>query len=160
MFDIGQHAAGHHSQEFLIETHQPNENKTMTMNRKIAKRPHQIVECVAEFIKDGDLEGVVSMFHPDVRVAMDPAGPPVRGHDGVREIFKDFVANRVNLKGTVSGEMINGDTAILQGEWTIEDDDGNTLMGGVSTEVAKQLDHGGWVYFIDCPISVPIPVRD
>lgn len=132
----------------------------MTTARKIAERPHQIVERVKEFIKDGDLEGVVSMFHPEVRVAMDPAGAPLEGHDGVREIFKDLVANRVNLKATVSGEMINGDTAILQGEWTMEDDDGNTVMGGVSTEVAKQLDHGGWVYFIDCPLSVPEPARD
>ncbi|MEM9522788.1 MAG: nuclear transport factor 2 family protein [Pseudomonadota bacterium] len=130
-----------------------------TTQRKIAERPHQIVERVAEFIKDGDLEGVVSMFHPDVRVAMDPDGAPMVGHDGVREIFKDFVANRVNLKGTVSGEMVNGDTAILQGEWTVEDQDGNTLGGGVSTEVVKQLENGGWTYFIDCPISVPKPVR-
>ena len=127
--------------------------------RKIAERPHQIVERVAEFIRQGDLEGVVSMFHPDCRIAMDPAGKPMQGHDGVRAIFRDFVANRVNLKGTVSGEMINGDTAILQGEWTIEDDEGNTLGGGVSTEVVKQLDHGGWAYFIDCPIAVPEPVR-
>lgn len=34
-----------------------------TTQRKIAERPHQIVERVAEFIKEGDLEGVVSMFH-------------------------------------------------------------------------------------------------
>ncbi|MDW3182741.1 nuclear transport factor 2 family protein [Roseobacter sp.] len=127
--------------------------------RKIAERPHQIVERVAEFIKDGDMDGVVSMFHPDCRVAMDPDGAPMEGHAGVREIFKDFVANRVNLKGTVSGEMINGDTAILQGEWTVEDRDGNTLGGGVSTEVVRQLENGGWTYFIDCPTSVPKPVR-
>lgn len=125
--------------------------------RKTAKRPHQIVERVAEFIKEGDLEGVVSMFHPDCKIAMDPEGCPMEGHDGVRSIFADFVARRLNLKGSVSGEMINGDTAILQGEWTIEDDEGNTLGGGVSTEVAKQLSNGGWTYFIDCPIAVPTP---
>lgn len=132
---------------------------TTTTKLKIAERPHQIVERVAEFIKQGDLEGVVSMFHPNCRIAMDPAGEPLTGHEGVRTIFKDFVAARVNLKGTVSGEMINGDTAILQGEWTVEDSAGETLGGGVSTEVVKQLDHGGWTYFIDCPISVPAPVR-
>lgn len=126
---------------------------------KIAEHPHQIVERVADFIKEGDLEGVVSMFHPDCRIAMDPDGTPMKGHEGVRSIFTDFVANRVNLKGTVSGEMINGDTAILQGEWTVEDKDGHTLGGGVSTEVAKQLDNGGWTYFIDCPIAVPKPQR-
>lgn len=132
---------------------------TNNAERKIAERPHQIVERVAEFMKAGDLEGVVSMFHPDCRIAMDPEGEPMEGHAAVREIFKESVANRVNLKGTVSGEMINGDTAILQGEWTMEDDNGNKLGGGVSTEVVKQLEHGGWAYFIDCPISLPKPVR-
>ncbi|MEL7111886.1 MAG: nuclear transport factor 2 family protein [Pseudomonadota bacterium] len=130
----------------------------MTQHR-IAERPHQIADCVAEFIRNGDMEGVLSMFHPDCRVAMDPDGEPMEGHDGVREIFRDFVANRVILKPTVSGEMINGDTAILQGEWTIEDHDGNILGGGVSTEVAKLMDNGGWAYFIDCPIRVPKAVR-
>ena len=130
-----------------------------TTQRKIAERPHQIVERVAEFMKDGDLEGVVSMFHPDVRIAMDPDGEPVVGHDAVREVFKDACANRVILKGTVSGEMINGDTAILQGEWTMEGQDGTPMGGGVSTEVVKQIENGGWTYFIDCPISVPKPVR-
>ncbi|WP_195818676.1 YybH family protein [Roseobacter sp. MH60115] len=132
---------------------------TVTAKRKIAERPHQIVERVAEFIREGDLEGVVSMFHPECRVAMDPDGQPMEGHAGVRDIFRDFVTNRVHLKGTVSGEMINGDTAILQGEWTVEDRDGNALGGGVSTEVVKQMDHGGWTYFIDCPIRVPAPAR-
>ncbi|WP_052249530.1 nuclear transport factor 2 family protein [Tateyamaria sp. ANG-S1] len=126
--------------------------------RKIAEHPHQIAERVAEFVKDGDMEGVLSMFHPDCRVAMDPDGAPMEGHDGVRQIFQDFVANRLILKPSVSGEMINGDTALLQGEWTIEDHDGNIVGGGVSTEVTKRMDHGGWTYFIDCPLRVPKPV--
>jgi ketosteroid isomerase-like protein len=133
---------------------------TTTKARKIAERPHQIVERVAEFIKDGDMEGVVSMFHPNCRIAMDPSAAPMEGHDGVRAIFADFVANRVHLMGSVSGEMINGSTAILQGEWTVEDKNGKALGGGVSTEVVKQLANGGWTYFIDCPISVPVPVRN
>lgn len=132
---------------------------SLVKERKIAERPHQIVERVAEFIEQGDLEGVVSMFHPECRIAMDPAGTPLEGHEGVRAIFRDFVAQRVTLIGRVTGEMINGDTAILQGDWKIENDEGKSLGGGVSTEVVKQLDHGGWTYFIDCPVGVPAPVR-
>lgn len=128
-----------------------------TKQRKIAKHPHQIVERVAEFIREGDLEGVVTMFHPDCKIAMDPRQAPMEGHVAVRSIFEDFVKNRVNLIGSVSGEMINGDTGILQGSWRVEDGHGTALGGGDSTEVVKQLDHGGWVYFIDCPISVPKP---
>ncbi len=132
----------------------------MTNNtRKIAERPHQIVERVSEFLKQGDLEGIVTMFHPDCKICMDPHQSPMEGHEGVREIFADFAKNKVNLIGSVTGEMINGDTAILQGKWHIEDHNGETLAGGTSTEVTKQLNHGGWVYFIDCPISVPTPKR-
>ncbi len=127
--------------------------------RKIAERPHQIVERVAEFIREGDLEGVVTMFHPECRIAMDPSQAPLEGHPAVREIFSGFVTSRVNLIGSVSGEMINGDVALLQGEWRVEDGQGNALGGGVSTEVVRRLDHGGWVYFIDCPIAVPAPQR-
>lgn len=125
--------------------------------RKIAERPHQIVERVAEFLREGDLEGVVTMFHADCKIAMDPTQPPMEGHEAVRTIFADFVKNKVHLSGLVSGEMINGDTAILQGKWTMEDTSGKVLGGGASTEVVKQLDHGGWVYFIDCPMGVPEP---
>ncbi|MEM9603277.1 MAG: nuclear transport factor 2 family protein [Pseudomonadota bacterium] len=128
--------------------------------RKIAERPHQIVERVAEFMAAGDLEGVVSMFHPDVRIAMDPDNAdPVVGHAAVREIFAGPCEARMILKGSVSGEMINGDHALLQGEWTMEGQDGSPMGGGTSTEVVKQLPNGGWTYFIDCPISVPKPVR-
>ena len=127
--------------------------------RKIAERPHQIVERVAEFLREGNLEGVVTMFHTRCKIAMDPTQPPVQGHEAVRAAFADFANNKVELLGSISGEMINGDTAILQGEWSIEDRSGMVLAGGVSTEVAKQLDHGGWVYFIDCPIRVPEPKR-
>ena len=54
--------------------------------------------------------------------------------------------------------MINGDFAILQGSWDIKDDDGNVLGGGTSTEVARRMNNGAWVYFIDCPIAVPAPL--
>ena len=88
---------------------------------------------------------------------MDPQAAPLQGHDAVRAIFSDFVAERLELDGVVTGEMVNGDTAILQGRWSMKNSDGQTLAGGESTEVAKQLDHGGWVYYIDCPFSVPVP---
>lgn len=128
-------------------------------NRKIAKYPHQIVELVDEFIRDGDLEGVVTMYHPDCQIAMNPEEAPMKGHDAVRAIFTSLVETRSIVNGTVTGEMINGDTAILQGTWNAVAGDGTLLGGGKSIEVAKRLENGGWVYFIDCPNKVPIPKR-
>ncbi|MEM7467782.1 MAG: nuclear transport factor 2 family protein [Pseudomonadota bacterium] len=132
----------------------------MSNSRRIlAERPRQIVERVAEFIRQGDLEGVVSMFHPDCKIAMDPTASPVEGHDAVRLIFADFVAQKMDLRGTVTGELINGDYAILQGTWDVRHNNGDVLAGGTSTEVARRLDNGGWTYFIDCPIAVPEPTK-
>ena len=130
-----------------------------TSGPKQAQYPHQIVERVAEFMSAGDMEGVVSMFHPECVMAMDPDGEPLVGHDAVRGVFGDFVGQRMVLEGEVTGEMINGDTALLQGNWRILDQQGNTVMGGDSSEVAKRTAEGGWVYYIDCPLSVPKPKR-
>lgn len=127
--------------------------------RKIAEYPHQIVERVDEFIQAGDLEGIVTMFHPECQIAMDPQSAPMVGHDAVRAIFADFIEKKVSINGTVTGEMINGDTAILQGTWNAVAGDGTAMGGGQSTEVAKRLDNGGWGYFIDCPVNVPAPKR-
>lgn len=125
--------------------------------RKIAKHPHEIVERVAEFVRAGDIEGIVSMFHPECKIAMDPSAAPLEGHTAVRSIFADFAKGKMILEGLVTGEMINGDFAIMQGSWSISDDGGTVLGGGQSTEVARRLDNGGWVYYIDCPIAVPAP---
>ena len=125
--------------------------------KPIAESPHQIVDCVAKFIRAGDLDGVVSMFHPNCKIAMDPTQEPMGGHDSVRQIFAPFTEAKMILAGIVTGEMINDDVAILQGSWQIKDIDGNIVGGGESTEVARKLGNGGWGYFIDCPIAVPAP---
>lgn len=122
---------------------------------KIAKKPSDIATCVAAYLQAGDLEGVVSMFHPDCQIFFPPGEAPSLGHDGARAVFKDFVPLRPILKSTVTSEVINGDTALLQAKWSFEDADGNVMAEGNSTEVAKKLENGGWGYFIDCPDGLP-----
>ena len=122
-----------------------------------AERPCHIARRVRDYIKQGDLDGVVSLFHPQCQIIMDPTQDPIKGHAGVREIFTDFVQKRVDLHAVVTGEMVIGDIALLQGHWKITDATGATMMKGVSTEVARKMPHGGWVYFIDCPVGMPKP---
>lgn len=126
----------------------------MSTKRK-AEYPHQIADIVAELLKEGDLEGIVNMFHPECEICMSLDGPAMKGHAGAREVFKDFAAMKATLINEVTGEKIIGDTALLQGKWSMEDTQGNVIAGGVSSEVAKRLNDGSWVYFIDCPIGAP-----
>ena len=123
-------------------------------NRK-AEYPRQIADCVAGFLKDGDLEGVVSMFHPECRIFFPPNEPPKIGKEGAREIFAEFIEMRPTLISTITSEVIVGDTALLQAVWRFEDANGTIIAEGNSTEVAKMQPDGGWRYYIDCPLGMP-----
>lgn len=120
-----------------------------------AEKPRDIATCVAGYLLAGDLEGVVSMFHPECQIFFPADAPPSVGLDGARAVFKDFVPMKPVLKSRVTNEVINGDTALLQAEWSLEDADGNVIAQGQSTEVAKKLANGGWGYYIDCPTGAP-----
>ena len=123
-------------------------------NRK-AEYPRQIADCVAGFLKDGDLEGVVSMFHPECRIFFPPNEPPKIGKEGAREIFAEFIEMRPTLISTITSEVIVGDTALLHAVWRFEDANGTIIAEGNSTEVAKMQPDGGWRYYIDCPLGAP-----
>ncbi len=120
-----------------------------------AMLPHKIADCVAAFLQAGDLEGIVSMFHPDCQIFFARDQPPSIGHEGVRQVFADFVAQRPILKSTVTSEVIVGDTALLHATWSVWGQEGSLIAEGDSTEVARRLNGGGWVYLIDCPLGAP-----
>lgn len=125
-----------------------------------AKTPREIADRVAEHLRAGDLEGVLTMFHPECMIFFPPDEPAQVGTDGAREVFKDFVPQRPVLKSTILSEVINGDTALLQAEWQFLSHDGSVMAEGKSTEVAKLLPEGGWVYYIDCPLGPPMIARE
>lgn len=125
------------------------------MTRHIANRPREIAECVSAYLQQGDLEGVVSMFHPDCKIFFPPGQPPSEGLDGARQAFAEFIAIRPRIDSHVTSEEVVGDTALLRANWRVIAPDGFTMAEGQSIEVAKKLDSGGWGYLIDCPNGPP-----
>lgn len=122
-----------------------------------AMQPRDIEKRVGEYLREGSLDGIVSMFHPECIVCFPLEESPKKGHQAVREIFAPFAEIRPNLVSRITGELINGDSALLQAEWRFEDADGSLIAEGRSTEVAKRYADGSWVYFIDCPLGPPAP---
>lgn len=123
--------------------------------KKKAMNPSQIADCVAEFLLAGDLDGIVSMFHPECRIFFPLDEPPKVGKEGAREVFKDFVGMRPILISTIKSEVVVEDIALLEATWRFESSDGELIAAGDSTEVAKKLPNGGWGYYIDCPLGIP-----
>lgn len=122
---------------------------------KKAMQPHEIAERVGEYLEQGDLEAIISFFHPDCTLCFPVSEPPKKGLDAVRASFAPLIAQRPKLTSRVTGELIHGTTALLQAEWRLEDSDGKLIFGGSSTEVAKQNQDGSWVYYMDCPNGPP-----
>jgi len=116
-----------------------------------AMRPRDIADCVGHYMKKGDLDGIMTMFHPDCVLIFPKGAEPVTGLDAVREAFVDFVAIRPTLRSEVVDEVINGDVAMLTANWVVEAPDGSEFARGRSTEIAKRLEDGSWVYFVDHP---------
>ena len=125
------------------------------MTKHIASRPREIVNCVGAYLQEGDMEGIVSMFHPDCHVYFLPDQPPSIGLAGVRQVFEGFIDIRPEIQSDVIGEVIIGNIALLCAEWRVVAPDGSVMAEGRSTEVAKKLKNGGWRYLIDCPYGPP-----
>ncbi len=122
---------------------------------QMAKYPHEVGLKVGECVEAGDLEGILSLFHPDCVICFPPEEPPRYGHAAVREIFSELIAAQPQIENRVTGMQECGDTALLQHEWRFEDAKGNLIAEGKSTEVVRRLENGGWGYFIDCPLGPP-----
>ncbi len=127
---------------------------TATIKRK-ALKPSAIANEISACIKEGNLENILDFFHPDYIMSFPPTEPAKTGIAILRESFGAFIDSRASLISEVTGEIINGKTALLQADWKIIDPDGKIISEGKSVEVAKQRADGSWVYFIDCPYGLP-----
>lgn len=122
-----------------------------------AQRPRDIADCVGHYMKQGDLEGILTMFHPECVLVFPEGAQPISGLEAVRKVFEPFAAMRPTLRSEVIGELITGDFALLRANWAVLGPDGSEVSSGQSTEVARRNPDGSWVYFMDCPFGPPPP---
>jgi len=127
--------------------------KSLKMGK--ALRPRDIADVVGKYIKEGNMDGIKSMFHPDCTVYFPPQ-PLTTGLDSIGSLFMPFIASKGNLISEVTNELINQDIALLQANWRFESSTGEIMSEGSSTEVAKQKEDGSWVYYLDCPYGPPV----
>lgn len=121
----------------------------------IAYKPREIADCVSAYLQEGDLEGIMSLFHPDCLIFFPPDAAPKIGLEGARQAFQAFAKVRPSIESNVFSEVITGDTAMLRANWRAVATDGAVIAEGQSTEVARKLSNGGWGYLIDCPTGPP-----
>lgn len=107
-----------------------------------ARRPEDLSDFFLKRANAGDVEGVVALYEPDAVLAFPP-GQLTRGHEQIREIYRDFFATAPVLGS--AGQMpaiVNGDIALT-----------TTRLpgGGATTEIARRQPDGSWRWVIDQP---------
>ncbi|AXT60284.1 nuclear transport factor 2 family protein [Aquimarina sp. AD10] len=120
-----------------------------------AMRPRDVANEIGKCIAEGNIDNIVDFFHPDYRMSFPPTEAPKSGLDTVKEVFSSFIESKSVLNSTVTGEIINGNIALVQAKWNIKDSTGTIISEGNATEVFKQREDGSWVYYIDCPMGLP-----
>ena len=116
-----------------------------------AMRPRDIADCVGHFMREGDLDGIMTMFDPECVLVFPRGAEPTSGLDAIRAAFVPFAEMRPTLRSEVVEEVINGEVALLTANWSVEGPDGTEVDRGRSTEIAKRKPDGSWVYFVDHP---------
>ena len=95
----------------------------------------------------GDLEGALKLYWNSADLTWASADGVTKGFDPFAFGLRRDYGGRPNLMGVYTGTVLEArtlapDTALLVVDWKVERD-GRRLMGGVSTEIWKNVD-GGW----------------
>jgi ketosteroid isomerase-like protein len=105
-------------------------------------RPEDLGDLFIERANAGDLEGVVALYEPDAVLAFPPGRLTV-GHEQIRAVYADFLADRP-LLGSAGQQpaIVNGELALT-----------STRLpgGGATVEVARRQPDGTWQWSIDQP---------
>jgi len=113
-------------------------------------QPADIHHAVEEAFNARDLEGLVSLYEKDARMAT-PDGSVAEGVDAIREQWQGFLAmnGRMTLKTRFAVEM--GDVALLRNDWSFASDDAE--LASSASEVVRRQPDGTWRYVIDHPFG-------
>lgn len=91
--------------------------------------------------RDGDLEGLVALYHPDAKAFFEPNKPSI-GHDEIREDLRKLLETPREFTGEGQREtLVMGDIALTSA----------AIGDRVTAEVAQRQPDGTWLWIIDHP---------
>jgi ketosteroid isomerase-like protein len=111
-----------------------------------AARPEDLGRYFVERANAGDVEGLVTLYEPGAVLAFPP-GRLTTGHDEIRKVYADLLADRPSFSSAGQQPAIrNGDLALT-----------STRLpgGGATVEIARRQPDGSWRWVIDQPTVLP-----
>lgn len=105
-----------------------------------AAEPEDLNRFFLERARAGDVEGVVALYEPAAVLAFPP-GEITAGHEALRRVYEELLADPPPFAGEVRPALRAGDLALTS----------NRFQGGATAEVARRQPDGSWLWVADQP---------
>jgi uncharacterized protein (TIGR02246 family) len=122
-----------------------------------ASCPADVAHRFDEAFNRGDLDAVISLFHPDATMRMTDGSVIAGGPVALRSALGALIAARPTLRNTVRRVITSGSIALLLLDWEIRVSTpagSEMVQRGVATQVVERCGDGGWRLRIANPLGV------
>jgi uncharacterized protein (TIGR02246 family) len=114
-----------------------------------ARSPKEIDDLFVEYMKNGDLESVLTLYEDDV-IFVNREGQPRLGTAALREELASFAANKQQFEFNIRRVVEAGDIALVHNQWQAASP---PRPSGYALEVSRRQPDGTWRWLIGDPFT-------
>ena len=115
-----------------------------------ATNPEEICRLFQQYMAEGDLESVLSVYDPQA-VFLNQSREPTKDREGLRRELAPLVATRPRFDYSIKQVIEAGNIALMHTEWNVS---GPQPMQVYAIEVARRQQDGTWRWLIGDPFTV------
>src|SRR5262245_35120364 len=130
--------------------HPTKTGKERTRMRASANTPEDICHLFRQYMREGDIDSVLSVYDPDV-VFVNRERIPRFGLDELRQELAPFAAAKTSFDFTNEQIIEAGDVALMHTKWRVA---GPEPLSVYAIEVARRQPDGTWRWLIGDPFTV------
>lgn len=125
----------------------------MTTTQPDLSTPEALMQCFADRLNAGDLDGLVTLYEPSA-VFAPKAGVVVHGHVAIRHELAQLLAIGPTITSQTVEVLAGDDVALVVNDWALTGiaPNGTDLrQGGRSADVVRRQPDGRWLVVVDKP---------
>jgi len=115
-----------------------------------AKNPREVDELFIKYMREGDIESVLSLYDEDVAF-VNQSGNVKHGHEALREQLSSFANSKQVFKFDIKNIIVAGDIALVHNQWEMISPQKGS---GYAIEVMRWQPDGSWRFAIGDPFTV------
>ena len=115
-----------------------------------AKNPEEICSLFKQYMAEGDIEGVLSVYDREIAF-LNEAGEVIKGKHALIQELAPFAAARARFDFNIRQVVRSGDIALMHTQWTIS---GPQQIFVYAIEVARRQPDGTWGWLIGDPFTI------